>query len=515
MTNAANNGNLPYPSPEQSFTQDEVISKIEEPKTETATNHSDDWSHSTKEILDTLPRVWTRGLLYFLVIFVGIVLPWAMLAKVDETGTAKGKLEPQGKTVKLDAPVEGKVSLINIKEGDKVKAGDKLMEIESDLIKADLEQQQTKLEGQEERLNQLQILEKQLQLVFRTQQQQNQAQKLEKLAQVNQAKANLEMLRNSYHLQKEEKQAKVNQAKQDLQHNQKAIKLAEIQLENAQGVKDRYDSAIEEGIVSQIQVVEKEDALQERRKAYEQTKSDIEQAKHRLAEQQSSYERTIKQAKADITEAELRLKEQENSYDSLMGTAELSLLENKEQIKNLETEITTLKSDIKQTKSRIESLEYQLSQRVLLSPIEGTVFDLPIDGEGGVVQPGTRILEIAPQGTALILQAEMATAESGSVSKGMPVKMKFDAFPFQDYGVIEGKLIEVSPTTKEIETAEGKTLVYDLKIELNQTCMPTPEKCLKLRPGDTAIAEVVVRQRRLIDFVLDPFKKLQNCGFKL
>ncbi|WP_107671084.1 biotin/lipoyl-binding protein [Cyanothece sp. BG0011] len=239
MTNAANNGHLSYPSHETAFTQDELISKSEESQTKTTTDHADDWANSTKEILDTLPRVWTRGLLYFLVIFVGVALPWAMLAKVDETGTATGKLEPQGKTIKLDAPVEGKVSFIKIKEGDKVKAGERLMEIESDLVKADLKQQQTKLEGQEQRLNQLKILANQLQLVFQTQQQQNQAQKLEKLAQINQAKANLEMLRNSYHLQREEKQAKVSQAQQDLEHSQKAIQLAEVQLQNAQNIKDR------------------------------------------------------------------------------------------------------------------------------------------------------------------------------------------------------------------------------------------------------------------------------------
>lgn len=515
MTNAANNGHFSYPSQETSPTQDEVVSKIEETQTNTAVSDSNDWSNSTKEILDTLPRVWTRGLLYFLVIFVGIALPWAILAKVDETGTATGKLEPQGKTLKLDAPVEGKVALINIKEGDRVKAGERLMEIESDLVKADLKQQQTKLEGQEERLSQLQILEQQLQLVFQTQEQQNQAQKLEKLAQINQAKANLEMLKNAYSLQEQEKQAQVSQARQDLYHSQKAIKSAEIQLENAENIKERYNSAIEEGIVSQIQVVEKEDALQERRKAYEQTKSDIEQAKYRLTEKKSNYQNTIEKAKADIREAELRIKEQENSYDSLVGSGELSLLKNKEQIKNLETEITTLKSDIKQTKSQIESFKYQLGQRVIKAPIEGTVFDLPIDTEGAVVQPGTRILEIAPQGTGLILKAEMATSESGSVNEGMPVKMKFDAFPFQDYGIIEGKLIEVSPTTKEIETPDGKTLVYDLTIELDKNCMPTAEECIKLRPGDTATAEVVVRQRRLIDFILDPFKKLQNGGLKL
>ncbi|MGB5596701.1 MAG: HlyD family efflux transporter periplasmic adaptor subunit [Crocosphaera sp.] len=506
MTDAAKTGHIHNQSQEE-----QNLSSV----VETNINYQDDWSNSTKEILDSLPRVWTRGLLYFLVIFVGIALPWAMLGKVDETGTATGKLEPQGKTLKLDAPVEGKVSLINVKEGDIVKAGDRLMEIESDIIQADLKQQRTKLEGQEQRLQQLQILEKQLQIVFQTQQQQNQSQELEKLAQVNQAKSNLSMLRNAYHSQQSEKQAQVNQAQQDLNHNKEAIKLAEIQLQNAQEVKARYDTAVNEGIVSQIQVVEKEDALQERKKAYEQLKSDIEQAKHRLAEQESSYQRTMKEAKGAIEDADLKLREQENSYQSIKESGELSLLGNKEQINNLQRDITTLKSDIKQTKSQIESLEYQLSQRVVKAPIEGTIFDLPIDAEGAVVQPGKRILEIAPQGTNLILKAQMTTAESGSVSQGMSVKMKFDAYPFQDFGIIEGKLIEVSPTTTEIETPDGKILVYDLTIELDKTCMPTPEECIKLRPGDTATAEVIIRQRRIIDFVLDPFKKLQNGGFKL
>jgi HlyD family secretion protein len=84
---------------------------------------SDDWSSATQELLDALPRVWTRGLLYFLVAFAGIVLPWAMLSKVDETGSARGRLEPKGKTIRLDAPVAGTVAAIQVKEGEAVKTG--------------------------------------------------------------------------------------------------------------------------------------------------------------------------------------------------------------------------------------------------------------------------------------------------------------------------------------------------------------------------------------------------------
>ncbi len=145
----------------------------------------------------------------------------------------------------------------------------------------------------------------------------------------------------------------------------------------------------------------------------------------------------------------------------------------------------------------------------------GTVFQLPIQRAGSVVQPGTMIAEISPINSPLVIRAQMATTESGSLKTGLPVKLKFDAYPFQDYGVIEGKLIEISPTTFEIDTASGKVAAYQLDIALNQHCMPTANQCIPLRPGDTATAEVVVRQRRIIDFLLDPFKKLKQGGVEL
>ena len=66
---------------------------------------TEDWSYATKELLDTLPQAWTRGLLYFLVIFIAIVLPWAVFSKIDETGNARGRIEPKEETIKLDAAV--------------------------------------------------------------------------------------------------------------------------------------------------------------------------------------------------------------------------------------------------------------------------------------------------------------------------------------------------------------------------------------------------------------------------
>jgi HlyD family secretion protein len=54
-----------------------------------------------------------------------------------------------------------------------------------------------------------------------------------------------------------------------------------------------------------------------------------------------------------------------------------------------------------------------------------------------------------------------------------------------------------------------------LEIALNQNFIQSQNKRVLLTPGQTALAEVIVRQRRVIDFILDPFKKLQKGGLEL
>ena len=167
----------------------------------TAKNSSlkeNDWSMATQDLLDNMPSRWTKGLFYLLIIFTAIIIPWSILAKVDETGMARGKLEPKAKTVNLDAPVAGKVADIKVEEGDKVTAQQILLELESDLIRTDLQQLEEKQTGQLNRLTQLELLQNQLALALRTQQQQNQAQQLEKQSQVKQAKQHFQGLKDLY-----------------------------------------------------------------------------------------------------------------------------------------------------------------------------------------------------------------------------------------------------------------------------------------------------------------------------
>lgn len=498
------------PTPEPSPTDELILPSVQTTRTEDR-----DWSHSAQDLLDGLPRIWTRGLLYMLIGFAAIALPWAMLSKVDETGTARGRLEPKGKTFKLDAPVVGTVAEIKVKEGESVKAGQSLVELESELVTKELQQQQEKLEGQQNRLALLDLLKNQSSFAIRTQERQNQAQDLEKQAQIQQAQQNLKSLRISYFLQKEEKKAQVNQAKQDLDKNKIAYKLAEIALKGSQEKYQRYRQALENNVISQDRFQEVEQLVKENSERLMQSKSDIKQSQSRLGEQQSSYERIASQAQAEVAQAQLKLQEQQRNAQSLAYSGRLALLKSQDELNNLKTETTTLRAEIAQSQSQIESLQFQLTQRIIKAPIEGIVFQLPVKNAGDVLQTGDLIAEIAPKGTLLVLRSQMDTTESGSLRVGMPVKMKFDAYPYQDYGVVEGKLNQIAPTSKVTDTTQGQVTTYDLEIELKQTCIPISDRCIALKAGQTATAEVIVRQRRIIDFILDPLKKLQQGGLEL
>ncbi|MBW4656502.1 MAG: HlyD family efflux transporter periplasmic adaptor subunit [Kaiparowitsia implicata GSE-PSE-MK54-09C] len=425
----------------------------------------DEWSSLTRELIDTLPKVWTRGLLYSLVLFAAIALPWASLAKVDETGSARGRLEPQGKTIRVDAPVTGTVTALRVREGQTVKAGQVLVELESEVVQAELQQAQAKLEGALNRLAQLELMKNEQEIAIRSQRLQSQAQQTAQLAQI-------------------------DQVEQRLHASRRAHSLATDRLNRDRIEVQRYETLLAEGVVPAAKLAEIERMLDESQQA-------------------------VNQSQAEIQQAESGIKQQQSNYDNVVRTGELTVLESERRIKELQAQILDTQADIAQTQKQIESLQFQQQQRLVKSPSDGTIFSLSLDSAGTFLQPGQAIAQIAPAEAKLIFQAQMPSSESGFLRTGLPVKLKFDAYPFQDYGIISGNLQHISPDSKSIETPQGIIQTFELEIALDQSYIQTQNKRVMLSPGQTATAEVIIRQRRIIDFILDPFKKLQKGGLEL
>ncbi|MBW4474795.1 MAG: HlyD family type I secretion periplasmic adaptor subunit [Stenomitos rutilans HA7619-LM2] len=413
-----------------------------------------------------MPRVWTRGLFYALVVLTAVVLPWSMLAKVDEVGSAKGRLEPKGKTVKLDTPVSGKVALISVKEGETVKAGQPLLSLDAELARTELQQAQSKLEGQLNRLAQMEFMKNQLlEVTVRTQQQQGKSEAASQLAQI-------------------------DETRQRLNYSQKMRGIASTRLARDMVEVRRHEKLVKEGVIPEVRMVEVQRAVDE-------TKWNL------------------NQADSDVRQAEYQIKAQQNQYDSAVSSGEITVLETQRRSKELASQIADVRTEVKQTKKQIEGLQFQLQQRDVRSPIDGTLFELPTQQAGAVLQPGQTIAQIAPKNVPLVLRANMSSRESGFLEVGMPVKVKFDAYPFQDYGITEGHVAWVSPDSKMTETAQGTVESFELEITLDRPYIQTANKQIALTPGQAATGEVIVRQRRIIDFILDPFKKLQKGGLAL
>ena len=425
-----------------------------------------DWSSTTKELVDTLPRVWTRGLLYFLVVSIAVILPWSMLSKVDETGSARGRLEPKGNTIAIDSPVAGTVTAIEVEEGQQVKAGSVLIELDSQIANAELQEARAKLNGLKGRLNNFQLVKNQLQTNLKVQQQQNQATVAEQ-------------------------QELIEQIQQKIKLDREQISSVEQLLTKDRSLVQLYRQLEREGVVSGVQLDDAERRMIENTQALKQAQSDKEQQQVELNKQQSATDKIVYQGDRAIIEAERELKQ-------------------------VQSQIIDTNSEIVQTKKRIGSLKLRSQQNSIEAPFDGTVFQLSIKHPGAVVQASQNLAQIAPKDTPLILKAQMPTSQSGFLQKGMPVKVKFDAYPFQDYGIVEGYVSWISPDSKILqqEQISQQAEIFELEIVLD-TCIQTKNKCIDLTPGQTATAEVIVRQRRLIDFVLDPFKKLQQGGLDI
>jgi hemolysin D len=335
------------------------------------------------------------------------------------------------------------------------------------------------------------------------------------MSQVNQAKQNLDAKQSTYNLQKLEKQALVNQAQQQISTTENDQKSAQARLDIDSRQVQRFSQLVKDGAVSANQVDQLKKEEQESKRLYEKAQSDIKQATLRLQEEQNRYQATISQLKSDIKQAKLRLQEEQNSYQSLLQNGQLALLRNQQQLKDLDTQIGALQSQIAQAKSQITSLKLQMRQRVVRSPIDGVIFELPTTKPGAVVQPGQRIAQIAPKNSGFVLKANMPIQDSGFLKVGMPVKVKFDAYPFQEYGISQGKVTWISPDSKASVTPQGNIENFELEIALDKQYVQSGEKRIQLSAGQTANAEVIIRQRRVIDFVLDPFKKLQKGGLEM
>lgn len=491
-----------------------VASSAETPRAKTTY-----WSTSLQSLLDQPPAAFPQRVMVCGIVFCLIFGTWAWFGKLEEIGQAKGKLVPEGEPYKVH-PVElAKVTELAVEEGDTVTAGQFLFELDTELSEKEVERLEQMLSSYQDQLSQQKTL----------------LERLHAEAQSRAAIAAAEVLAQSLALAQAENKITTNRqlliqlrleqgAYQQRQTRFKPVstigqqRIAQLEAEITahQERLQRLKPLEQEGAVSQEFIFQAEQAVRQSQQELTQiqlqnltnTDEQVFQAEQSLRE----IDTRISQSQGDLSSAVKEAEQLEAGLAQKQAQEVRTKLETQGQIKQLEMEITQLKAKIAETKNLLVSARTRLEQRLLKAPVDGTILSLNLQHVGEVVQPGQTIAEIAPQGEPLILSALLPNKEAGFVKEGMAVKVKLDAYPFQDYGIISGTVTSISPDTKSDQELGA---VYQVRVNLDRDYITEEGQKIKFKAGQTATADIVIRRRRIIDVLLDPFRQLHKNGINL
>ncbi|MCF6298786.1 MAG: HlyD family type I secretion periplasmic adaptor subunit [Thiomicrorhabdus sp.] len=165
--------------------------------------------------------------------------------------------------------------------------------------------------------------------------------------------------------------------------------------------------------------------------------------------------------------------------------------------------------------SQIEKSKTALADRVtrteIKSPVSGVIKQLFVNTIGGVIQPGSDIIEIVPENDTLVLETKILPADIGFIYNGLTAKVKFTAYDFSIYGGLDGVVTQISADT--ITDEEGNSF-YIARIKTNENHLGTKEKPLYLLPGMTASVDIIVGKHTLLDYLLKPIIKAKDQALR-
>jgi hemolysin D len=434
------------------------------------------------EVVETPASPAGRALGYLIVLFFAIAVAWALLGRVDVIATAPGRVLPTG-DVKVIQPADaGVVRAIHVQDGDHVRAGQVLIELDPTQTAADSARLSRDLAQAKLDVARLTALAAALQgrraphfVAPPDADPEGVAQARAAMqAQADQAAAKVADLTQ----QVSQKQAEAGEVQAQIEKIQASIPLLEQQVRMHEQLEQRGYGAKLAGLAAQQQLSD---------------------ARHELTAQT--------QRMVQVKDARLALERQRDGVRSQYASDVLADLRKAEAQQN-ELSQELVKADNKTT------------QTELRSPIDGVVDQLTVHTLRGVVTPAQRLMIVTPETGNLMIQARLANRDIGFVHAGQTVKVKVETFNFTRYGLIDGKVTGVSrdvvfdadpPADASQSSAAAapkpSAPAYAARIALSRTSMVVDGRPQPLQPGMAVTAEIRTGSRSIIDYLLSPIAR--------
>ncbi|MEQ9143975.1 MAG: HlyD family type I secretion periplasmic adaptor subunit [Parvibaculaceae bacterium] len=171
-------------------------------------------------------------------------------------------------------------------------------------------------------------------------------------------------------------------------------------------------------------------------------------------------------------------------------------------------------TDLADVESRIAGLTQELikatrreARNRLHAPVTGTVRQLAVHTVGEVVTTDQQLMIVVPEGTGLEVEAMLLNKDKGFVLAEQAAEIKVDAFPFTKYGTIDGQVLDVSNDAIE---QEGTGLVFPVRVSMERTIVRAAGEDRALTPGMSVTVEVKTGQRRVIEYLLTPLLRYRD-----
>jgi adhesin transport system membrane fusion protein len=166
------------------------------------------------------------------------------------------------------------------------------------------------------------------------------------------------------------------------------------------------------------------------------------------------------------------------------------------------TQLNEARTDLNKAQATGKALEDRVSRTLVTSPVRGIVNKLLVNTIGGVIQPGSDLIEIVPLDDTLLVEAKIRPQDIAFLHPGQEATVKFTAYDYTIYGGLKAKLEQIGADT--ITDEDKKTTYYIIKLRTDKSHLGTDEKPLLIIPGMVASVDIITGKKTVLSYLLKP-----------
>ena len=400
-----------------------------------------------------------------------IALLWACFGQIDIVAVAQGRIVVSQRSKTIQPLERSIVKAIHVKDGDKVKAGDLLIELDSTLTAAD-----SARVGEEHSSAVSEALRSQALLAALT-----------RGAPPSLSASALASLNAT---DRADVQTQLQGEWADI-----SAKLARFAAEAA---RRRAEIATAEQAVAKLNATLP--LAQQREKDFQSLTAQGFVANHAgqdRTRERIELERDLATAQARLQEAKAALTETDQSLYAYRAET-LRTLKDREAQASLKT---------RQLAEEGTKADKRNELTRLTAPVAGTVQQLAVHTTGGVAKEAEVLLVLVPDDAEVTAEVVMENKDVGFVRAGQEATIKLETFPYTRYGTVQG---QVQSITADAVQDEKRGAIFPATLVLNQSALNVDGKRIKLAPGMNLTAEIKTGKRRVIDYLLSPVQQHMN-----